>query len=98
MSLRTEELKHMKLPGFAAQASLYQSRTSYRMMAGAASDAARVVPAAAACSACYAYRTGPYVFRGNRLCCLRVCAPFAGCRNVCWVEACNPFPDGGILV
>ena len=88
----------MKLPGFAAQASLYKPRTSYRMMAGATPAAARVVPAAASCSPCYGYRTGPYVFRGNRLCCHLVCLPFAGCKNVCWVEACNPFPDDGILV
>lgn len=88
----------MTLPGFVAEASLFEPRTSYRVMAGATTAAAEVMPAATSCSPCYAYRTGPYVFRGNRLCCQRVCVPYTGCRDYCWVEACNPFADGGILV
>jgi hypothetical protein len=88
----------MTLPGFAAEASLCKPRSGYRVMVGDASAAAEVVPAAASCSPCYAYKTGPYVFRGNRLCCRRVCLPIAGCRDYCWVEACNPFADSGILV
>ena len=88
----------MKMPGFTAQASLYKPKTNYHMIAGVTVSAAQVVPAAPSCSTCFAYRTGPYVFRGNRLCCNRVCLPVVGCRDTCWVESCNPFADGGILV
>jgi hypothetical protein len=87
----------MAMPGFAAEASLYRPTTSYRMRAGAMASS-QVVPAAASCTSCFAYRTGPWTFRGNRLCCNRVCAPITGCRDVCWVESCNPFAGGGILV
>lgn len=88
----------MTMPGFTADISLDKTETNYRLMAGRAASAAQVVPAAASCSACFAYRTGPYVFRGNRLCCTRVCAPIVGCRDTCWVESCNPFADAGVLV
>lgn len=87
----------MTMPGFAAEASLYTPRTSYRRTVGATASL-KVVPAAASCSTCYAYRAGPNLFRGNRLCCNRVCTPITGCRNYCWVESCNPFAGGGILV
>ena len=87
----------MTIPGFTAQVSIYNPTTSYRMMAGDATATLPVVPAAASCSACYAYRVGPNIFRGNRLCCNRVCSPFAGCRDSCWVESCNPFAGGGGL-
>jgi hypothetical protein len=87
----------MTMPGFAAEASLYRPTTSYRRMAGETASL-QVVPAAASCGTCYAYRVGPFTFRGNRLCCNRVCTPITGCRNVCWVESCNPFAGGGILV
>ena len=88
----------MKMPGFTAEASLCKPRTSYRMMAGDTTSTLQVVPAAASCSSCYAYKTAPYVFRGNRYCCNRVCLPFLGCRNYCWVESCYPFSEGGVLV
>jgi len=87
----------MTMPGFAAEASLYTPRAGYRMMAGDPASL-QVVPAAASCGTCYAYRVGPYTFRGNRLCCNRVCVPGGGCTNYCWVESCNPFEGGGILV
>jgi hypothetical protein len=87
----------MAIPGFAAETSLYTPRTSYRKMAGDMASL-QVVPALGSCSECYAYRTGPFTFRGNRLCCTRVCAPITGCRESCWVESCNPFAGGGILV
>lgn len=80
-------------------------QTAVRRISGSARSTSRcdmaplqVVPAAASCSTCYAYRTGPYTFRGNRLCCNRVCGPISGCTNYCWVESCNPFAGGGILV
>lgn len=88
----------MRMPGFTAHASLYKSETNYQMAAGDGAPAVQVVPAAASCSSCFAYRTGPFTFRGNRLCCTRVCLPFAGCRESCWVESCNPFADAGVLV
>lgn len=72
----------MTMPGFAAEASLYPSGTSYRMTA-ADMASLQVVPAVASCSTCYAYRSGPNTFRGNRLCCNRVCVPIAGCSNYC---------------
>ena len=87
----------MTMPGFAAEASLYNPRTGYRMTAGEMASS-QVVPAAASCSTCYAYRTAPFTFRGNRLCCNRVCVPTFGCRNNCWVESCDPFAGAGILV
>ena len=88
----------MTIPGFTAEASFYKSTTSYRMVAGDTAGSLRVVPAVASCTSCYGYRTGPFTFRGNKLCCDTVCVPFAGCRQYCWVESCNPFPDGSILV
>jgi hypothetical protein len=87
----------MTMPGFTAEASLH-GPTGYRMRTNDQAAVLPVVPAAASCTPCYAYRVGPYTFRGNRYCCNRVCSPFGGCQNVCWVESCNPFPDTGILV
>jgi hypothetical protein len=88
----------MTMPGFTAQVSLYKPGTNYRMMDGDTASTLPVVPAAASCSSCFAYRTAPYTFRGNRLCCNHVCSPFLGCRDYCWVESCDPFSGGGILV
>jgi hypothetical protein len=86
----------MTIPGFTAEASL-DSLTGYRMSTDDRAAGFPVIPAAASCSPCYGYRVGPFTFRGNRLCCNRVCSPLTGCRDVCWVESCNPFPDTGIL-
>jgi len=51
----------------------------------------------AGCSSCQTFRTSPFTFAGNRLCCGVVCLPFLGCRRYCWAEACEPFSDQPVI-
>jgi hypothetical protein len=98
----------MSMPGFTASAAGPLSY-SYGVYRGAGQTGPRspgIVPQQsprrAGCTSCFiSSGTGPSgqtVFRGSRLCCVRVCVPLGGCRNHCWVESCNPFEGGGILV
>jgi hypothetical protein len=77
----------MNVPGFSAEATLYRSVGSYRMIAGV--SATRMVsPMARCCSACDSIceacdNCDPSECLGHRNCCLPLCRGCFRCLNGC---------------
>jgi hypothetical protein len=91
----------MSMPGFTAEASVYESHMEYRLTTvHSYGSGSGVIPQLEGCSDCILYtEPGPGGrTAGIRICCTKICKWGFGCVQSCWAELCWTPPSGDIYV
>jgi hypothetical protein len=87
----------MSIPGFTAEASVYDSHMRYRLTTTVRSYGSGfgVKPQLEGCTACTLYtEPGGGRTAGIKVCCTKICKFGFGCVQSCWGETCWT-PSGG---